>query len=235
MRDLAECVSELDKFTDGSLKHKLRDIEAHLANGDVSACADINETFGIGPDLLQAAATVKKAAAQIDVLIHSIGILHLLPLLLEEGETVEYLSLGAGNTGKKFDLETDRQIAEFTFIAWRGGSEAVRQSKLFVDFFHLAEAETSKQRNLYVLGTHYPTKFLSSKRTLASVLSRRPDEAGMIGSKYGERFRFVSDFYAHFEAKVRLVDISGIVPTSLLAAENANNVSEDAGNSNLFD
>jgi hypothetical protein len=142
VKDLATCVHELEKFADGSLKLKLRDIEDHLVTGDVFACTEINETFGIGSDLLEAAATVKRAAAQIDVLIHSIGILHLLPSILEEGETIEYLSLGAGNTGKKFDLETDRQIAEFTFIAWRGGVEAIRQNKLFVDFFHLAEAVT---------------------------------------------------------------------------------------------
>jgi hypothetical protein len=121
MKDLAACVGELEKFSDGSLKLKLRDIEDHLVNGDVLACTDINATFGIGSDLLEAAATVKRAAAQIDVLIHSIGILHLLPSILGEGEKVGYLSLGAGNTGKKFDLETDRQIAEFTFIAWQGG------------------------------------------------------------------------------------------------------------------
>lgn len=229
MRDLAECVGELEKFTDGSLKHKLRDIEGHLVKGDVSACADLNATFGIGSDLLEAAATVKRAAAQIDVLIHSVGILHLLPSILEESETVEYLSLGAGNTGKKFDLETDRQIAEFTFIAWRGGSEAIRQSKLFVDFFHLAEATTDKKRNLYVLGLHFPAKFFASKRTLASVLSRRPDEAQTINTQYEGRFRVVRDYYDHHLGKVNVIDISAMVPASLLAAVEASSVKTDDG------
>lgn len=218
MRDLAECVGELEKFTDGSLKLKLRDIEDHLVKGDVAACTDLNATFGIGPDLLEAAATVKRAAAQIDVLIHSIGILHLLPSILEEGETVEYLSLGAGNTGKKFDLETDRQIAEFTFIAWRGGAEAIRQNKLFVDFFHLAEAETTKTRNLYVLGMQHPEKFFKSRRALASVLGKRPDEAKALTALYGETFRVVNEYYLHHAGRVNVRDISGLVPRSLLAA-----------------
>ncbi len=221
MRDLAECVGELEKFAEGSLKHKLRDIEGHLVKGDVSDCADINATFGIGPDLLEAAATVKRAAAQIDVLIHSIGILHLLPSVLEEGETVEYLSLGAGNTGKKFDLETDRQIAEFTFIAWRGGAEAIRQNKLFIDFIHLAEAETEKTRNLYVLGIHHPEKFFNSNRALSSVLKSRPDEALTLSTAYGNSFKVVNEYYRHHATRVNVRDISAFVPSSLLAAVDA--------------
>ncbi|WP_283814259.1 hypothetical protein [Bradyrhizobium aeschynomenes] len=41
-----------------------------------------------------------------------------LPHILEEGEIVDYVSLGAGNTGRPFDLETNRRIAEFKFIHW---------------------------------------------------------------------------------------------------------------------
>jgi hypothetical protein len=40
--------------------------------------------------------------------------------------------------GRSFDLETDRQVAEFKFIAWRGGAEAIRQNGLFIDIFRLA-------------------------------------------------------------------------------------------------
>lgn len=229
MKDLAACVKELERFSDGSLKLTLRGIEDHLGSGNVETCIGLNSNLGIGADLLEAAATVKRAAAQIDVLIHAIGILHLLPSILQPGERVQYLSLGAGNTGKKFDLETDRQIAEFTFIAWRGGSEAIRQSKLFVDFFHLVEAETEKARNLYVLGLHYPAKFFASKRTLASVLSRRPDEAQRILAQYEGQLRFVRDYYDHHSGKVNVIDISEMVPASLLAAVQAPSVPSDQG------
>jgi hypothetical protein len=217
VRDLAESVGELEKFTDGRLKFKLRDIEDRLVKGDVSACVDLNATFGIGPDLLEAAATIKRAAAQIDVLVHSIGILHLLPSILEKGENVEYLSLGAGNTGKKFDLETDRQIAEFTFIAWRGGSEAIRQNKLFVDFIHLAEAKTQKTRNLFVLGMQHPEKFFKSRRAISSVLHKRPDEARALSAAYGNMFSVVNEYYRHHAGRVDVRDISQFVPRSLLA------------------
>lgn len=218
MRNLADCVVELEKFTEGNLTLKLRDIEDHLTKGDASACKEINENFSINLDLLEAAAALKKAAAQIDVMIHSIGILHLLPLILDEGETVEYLSLGAGNTGKKFDLETDRQIAEFTFIAWRGGSEVIRQNKLFVDFYHLAEAKTQKARNLYVLGIHHPEKFFNCRRALSSVLMKQPAIAGDLFSLYGDSFKVVNDYYRHHVGTVKICDISEFVPRSLLAA-----------------
>lgn len=221
MKDLAACVSRLEKFSDGNLRVTLRSIEDHLAKRDIESCSDLNTTLGVDADLLDAAATVKRAAAQINVLIHSIGILHLLPLILEPGECVEYLSLGAGNTGKKFDLETDRQIAEFTFIAWKGGPEAVRHTKLFVDYFHLAEATTSKARNLYVLGPHFPNKLFAGTRSLKSVLSRRRKELDFISQEYEGRFHYVSDYCKHHVGRVKLVDVSGMVPASLLAAVQA--------------
>lgn len=43
-----------------------------------------------------------------------------LPHILEPDERVESVSLGAGNTGRDFDLETNVRVAEFKFIHWRG-------------------------------------------------------------------------------------------------------------------
>ena len=50
---------------------------------------------------------------QINVIVHAVGILVALPKILELGELVQSLSLGAGNTGRAHDLETDRRIDEF--------------------------------------------------------------------------------------------------------------------------
>lgn len=55
------------------------------------------------------------------MIMHAAGIMVALPWILESGEIVESLSLGAGNTGRDHDLETNRRIAEFKFIDWRGG------------------------------------------------------------------------------------------------------------------
>ena len=55
----------------------------------------------------------KRSAGQINVIVHAVGILVALPKILEPGELVQSLSLGAGNTGRAHDLETDRRIDEF--------------------------------------------------------------------------------------------------------------------------
>ena len=90
----------------------------------------------------------------------------MLPHILEPDERIEYVSLGAGNTGKAFDLETDRRNAEFKFINWRGGSEAIRENTLFKDFYLMAEHETHKLKFLYVLDTKHPLS--SSTETVPS-------------------------------------------------------------------
>jgi hypothetical protein len=94
---------------------------------------------------------IKGLAAQIDVILHTVGILLSLPHVLLPGERIISLSLGAGNTGRDCDMETDQQIAEFKFIKWKG-ADTFRQNTLFVDLFHLAEADTNKRRVLYVTG-----------------------------------------------------------------------------------
>src|SRR5947208_16338951 len=97
---------------------------------------------------------LKLIAAEINVAIHAVGILISLPSLLNEGEKVEKLSLGASNIGKAFDVQMDSRVAEFTFINWQGGSESARKKKIFKDFFFLPEANTDKQRFLYVIDDH---------------------------------------------------------------------------------
>jgi hypothetical protein len=99
----------------------------------------------VGESHLMAALAVKAMAGQVNVVIHTLGILVSLPYLLEDGELVESLSLGAVNTGRKHDLETNRRIAELKFIEWRGGAESIRQNTLFIDLFGLASSDSSKQ------------------------------------------------------------------------------------------
>jgi hypothetical protein len=85
---------------------------------------------------------VKRLAREINVVIHALGILLCLPHILEPEETIEYVSLGAGNTGRAFDLETNKRIAEFKFSRWQGGAEAIRQNSLFKDFYCMAEYDS---------------------------------------------------------------------------------------------
>src|SRR5204862_2851442 len=134
-------------------------------------------THEIDEALLNGALTIKELAGQVHVVIHAVGILVALPYILERDERIESVSLGAGNTGRDHDLVTDRRIAEFKFIAWRGGAESIRQNALFIDLFNLASAEGRKGRYLYVVDREHPDRFLTSRRALSSVLSRNSTAA----------------------------------------------------------
>jgi hypothetical protein len=115
--------------------------------------------------------------------------------ILEQGETVEYVSLGAGNTGREFDLETNLRVAEFKFIRWRGGAESIRQNSIFKDYVLLAENPTPKRKYLYLVGTEHALKFLHGGRALSSVLSRNDKLQKMFSERFGSQFSKVRDYY----------------------------------------
>lgn len=211
MVTLPEAARYIEQFEKGSLKSRIASLEKDFQDADHNTCVTLCQSY-IEPELLTSALTLKRVAGQVNVIIHAVGILLSLPYILQEGEVVLALSLGAGNTGKPFDLETNRRVAEFKFIHWKGGPESIRQNQLFKDFYYLAEVETSKERYLYVLGEDYPLRFLKGGRRLSSVTSRNKRLEEDFKSQYGERFEKVSDYYAYRETQVRIVDLSKIVP-----------------------
>ena len=110
----------LRRFTSGNLTGTLASMEGMVRGLDAGDCEAFLERTRAGHDALAAAAELKRMAGQVDVTIHALGILLCLPHILEAGETVEYVSLGAGNTGRRFDLETNLRIAEFSSSAGAG-------------------------------------------------------------------------------------------------------------------
>ena len=144
--------------------------------------------------------------------------LSLIPKIIEANEQIESVSLGAGNTGRPFDLETDRRVAEFKFIHWRGGAESIRQNNLFKDYFLLAEHETAKRKELYVLGTRYPIKFLSSGRSLKSILSKNSKVADEYFAIYGDRFKTVGDYFGFRCDAVAIGDAALLIPELVVKA-----------------
>jgi hypothetical protein len=104
-------------------------------------------TSGVKAEVLGAAGLIKQLAGQINVVIHALGILLCLPHILRPGEVIDYVSLGAGNTGRAFDLETNDRIAEFKFIRWQGGQESIRQNALFKDFYEMANIRAGKRNS----------------------------------------------------------------------------------------
>jgi hypothetical protein len=211
-QSLAQAAAALQKFGGADLTATLSKIEAAVMGLTSKDCASMLATAGADGEALAAAAALKRAAGQINVAIHAIGILLCLPHILEPCEQVEYVSLGAGNTGRAFDLETNHRIAEFKFIRWRGGSESIRQDQLFKDFFLLAESGNAKRKHLYVIDTTNPLKFLNGGRALASVLGRNVAMLKQFEAKYSDRFKIVRDYYLPHKHMVAIEDVSSWVP-----------------------
>jgi len=212
MRLLEESARLIEEFQRGSLTLQLGALERKFHGLTMAQCKQELPAVGVSPALWSAGVTLKRVAAQVNVLLHATGILLALPHVLDHDEIVLRLSLGAGNTGRDFDLETDRRIAEFTFIDWQGGAESIRQNNLFDDFFRLAEADTDKNRYLYLKGSTYPLRFLKGARALDSVLSRRESLRARFFQLYGDRFRTVHDYYGYRQGRVQIVDLMDVVP-----------------------
>lgn len=210
--DLNKVHEQVSGFKGKSLALTVSTIETSLRGASADVCAEVCSSNEVNSALLESCLVLKRAAGQINELVHAIGILISLPRLLKEGERVEELSLAAGNTGKSFDLQTNRQIAEFTFIDWKGGPEVIRQNKLFKDFYNLAECTTDKKRFIYTLGLDYPMKFFNGGRALKSVMSRHNKMWKEFQNRYGTQLKVVRDYYNLKKDDVQIEDLSEIVP-----------------------
>ncbi len=214
MDDIQKALKNLKQFANNDLTQRISDLEFILSNRDAMAVKHRLEAECITEPLLQSALTIKQVASQIDVIVHALGIMVALPYILENGEVIQSLSLGAGNTGKAFDLETDLRIAEFKFINWRGGAEAIRQNQLFKDLFSLASYKTTKRRFLYLTGAEIPLRFLNnSNRALTSVLSKNEGVKSQFYDIYGDKYKTVSSYYYGVRHIVTVVDLATVVPT----------------------
>jgi hypothetical protein len=207
--------SELSDFTKGNLTASISIVESSISGLGRDGCDAFLAKYHATPDALEAAYEIKKLAGQVNVSIHALGILACLPHILLDDERVESVSLGAGNTGRKFDLETNLRIAEFKFINWRGGAESIRQNSIFKDFFELAEEDTEKQKHLYLLGTNHAMKFFNGGRALDSVLSKNEATRLRFQELYGDQYTTVREYFESHNEKVVIEDVGHWVPQLL--------------------
>jgi len=224
---LAGAVHLLQTFRGPDLTRTIGQIEKSLKGVSANSYAAVLATSGAKAEILGAAGLVKQLAGQIDVVVHTLGILLCLPYILRPGEVIDYVSLGAGNTNRNFDLETNQRIAEFKFILWQGGSESIRQNSVFKDFYEMAEHETTKEKFLYVLGTEHGEKFFNGGRALLSVLSRHVKLRNDFTEKFGDRYRTVRDYYLPRKGLVVIQDVSPFVPELVAAAVEAAEAEEE--------
>lgn len=213
MTDFLKALKRIQHFEGVNLTERIANLEDKFTGVNKRRSRLLCSENGLDDTLLIAALALKNATSQIDTKIHAIGIMLLLPEILQPGELILSLSIGAGNTGKNHDLETNQRIAEFKFIDWKGGSESIRQNSLFKDFFYLAEAKTNKMRCLYVLGLEHPSKFLKGNRAIKSVTSKNAQLSEDFRRKHGTRFSTVSEYYKYRKGRVEIIDIFQIMPS----------------------
>ena len=88
----------------------------------------------------------------------------------------------------------------------------MRQKALFKDFYSLAEAETTKERFLYVTDATYPRQFLNSQTALRSVMSRNTRLWERFQQCYGQRFSRVREYFEYRQDLVKIVALSKLLP-----------------------
>src|SRR5260370_7202803 len=192
---VAEAIHLLQTFRGADLTQTIYQIEKSLKGVAAQNYSAVLTTRGAKAEVLGAAGLIKQLAGQINVVVHALGILLCLPHILRPGEVIDYVSLGAGNTGRAFDLETSLRIAEFKFIHWQGGPESIRQNSLFKDFYEMAEHETHKERYLYVLGTEHSVRFLNVGRAMSTLLIRNETLTKNFFDKFGYPYRTFPTHY----------------------------------------
>src|SRR5260370_3967578 len=167
---IAEAINLLQTFRGADLTQTIYQIETSLKGVSAERYPAVLTTSRAKAEVLRAGGLIKQLAGQNNVVIHTLGILLCLPHILRRGEVIEYVSLGAGNTGRAFDLESNQRIAEFKFIHWQGGPESIRQNSLFKDFYEMAEYDTRKPKFLYVLGRVHAETFFNAVGGCPSLL-----------------------------------------------------------------
>ncbi|MDR0223352.1 MAG: hypothetical protein LBI38_07480 [Oscillospiraceae bacterium] len=194
-----------------NLNTQIAEVEIYLRSKDKAAVLDYVNHHRVS-EILTEKLYIKRLSTQIDVAIHAYGILLTLSKILDKGEVIEYLSLGAGNKGKAFDVATSKRIAEFKFAKWDGGSNTIRKNGIFKDFLELAINTDSGGRKKYIYclsASNIKNFFKNSKRNIGGVLSRNS-----INKKYPEiqeRYKTVKEFYQDYMNEVEIIELSDYI------------------------
>lgn len=209
---IGDAIDQVQTFKGSRLAVTIRELEQITSGRNPAEIRQLNRSSGINLDLLLAAVEVKRASAQIDVVIHATGILYALPYLLDEDEVVESTAIGAANAYSDFDLVTDRRLAEFKFTHWQPKGNAVRNKTLFQDFYRLAREESTKAKYLYLTQTMIPLRFLTGNRDILKVLDRNRRLADDFEHRFGDQFQTVGEFYDAFRLQIQVVSLVETVP-----------------------
>lgn len=213
--ELDEAVGLLANFLGRApLTSTIARLERTLDGADARDADAIVGDLAISSDLLHAAVVTRGNLGRINDLIHALGISLMLPVILEDGETITNRpSLAAGNDpSRPYDLETDRRVAEFKFSVWTG-RDAMRKRNTFKDYVHLAADESGRRPVLYVLGAR-PFRFLRTTRSSAAWgLDRSPATRTLFAKRFGDPDISIGAFVTEHQARVEVVDMQQLAPS----------------------
>ena len=161
--DALQIVSD---FKSTNLKQELNKLRSNLIGKSKNEITEPKHLF-------EAALEVKRISAQIDEMVHASGIIKCLPLILEEDEVIEDLSLASGADGEGIDLVTNKRIAEFKFSVWQvGKANGMRRRQVFGDLVQLYINPSKKKKEVFVMSYAMVIKFLKGRSKWEKVLSK---------------------------------------------------------------
>lgn len=198
-------------YSNDKLNNVIFDLQNQLRNKDSNSIKQIVNKELVSKETLTAALDVKSVMGKIDVIVHTLGIINTLPYILSEDEVIESISLGADNSKSKFDLVTDKRIAEFKFINWTG-KDSSRLKTTFKDYYKLVESKLNKEKYLYLTDVSYFLKCLNGRRSFSNILSGSTRISKEFHEKYNDKYKFINEYYNDNKLKVKLVSLNEIVP-----------------------
>lgn len=182
----------------GCLSHRVVQDPSVLAAAQVFASADV----------------IKGVVSQINNIVHAAGILGALPKILEPDEVLEYVSLAAGTGTRRFDIATDRRLAEFKFYLWRKSNSA-RLRQGLVAFIQMAESDDPRTiRELYFLGTEPFVHFMTGKTQLSTMLKKHHPGLLMQINQKNPAWRTVGDYFMSRRNTVAVRDVTPFLAIS---------------------
>ncbi|MCR6481377.1 hypothetical protein M8542_00965 [Amycolatopsis sp. OK19-0408] len=200
-------------FAEENLSSRVVRLESLLEGADIETVGARVAAEGMTDDLVRGALLVRQHAGRVNDLIHAAMIVRALPKILEPGERItQRPSLAAGNDpSRKFDLETDRRVAEFKAGEWKG-RDAMRKRGLVADMVGLVLGRGRRRAELYVLGD-LPISFLrKSNSTMEWALGRSsPNLRRAYEDHFGSAALTVSQFTAGPAKEVVLRDLTEII------------------------
>jgi hypothetical protein len=188
-------------------------LEAGLEGADRETVEERVTPEGFTDALLRGALLVQQHTGRVNDFVRAAMIVRALPKILEPGERIlKRPSLASGNDGgRKFDLETDRRVAEFKAGQWPGCG-AMRKRMLVADLVGLVLERGDRRAELYVLGS-LPIDYLrTSTSTVEWALGHSsPHLRQAYEQRFGSAALTVGQFTAGPGADVVLRDLCELI------------------------